>query len=342
MREQLLGYLLDALDDDERAAVEQALVNDPTWRAELQQLQALLDELGEHTEPLEPPAGLASRACELVEACREAERVERVERVGSGQVVPSLVGSLRNRWGVADSVVMAGILLIATMLFFPAIANSRYAARIATCQNNLRQLGFALASYSDKAGIGYFPAIPHSGPRAFAGFYAPVLWESGYLDDPQLLVCPSSELAFDQQTWIFPTIDDVDRATPEQLSWIRQIAGGSYGYNLGVVIDGVHHAARNLGRASFALMADAPQPRTGHDFVENHLGTGRNVLYEDGHVRFLPVKLIERTWPDHPFMNRQGLPEAGVDANDAVVGPSAAPPFLGKPPSSSTPSHPLG
>lgn len=331
MREQLLGYLLDALDDHERAAVERQLASDPAWRAELESLQTFFAAFADRSEPIAPPAGLAERTCDLVDECREAARDSSSVR---RPTVAHAVGSARTRWGVADSIVMAGILLVASMLFFPAIANSRYAARIAACQNNLRQLGFALASYSDKAGAGYFPAVPSRGPRAFAGFYAPVLLDSGYLVEKKLLICPSSPLAGPESAFEFPSIDQIDQATPHQLRWIQRVAGGSYGYNLGVVVDGVHHAAKNLGRASFALMADAPPSTTTSDTVLiNHLGTGRNVLYEDGQVRFLPVKLIEQTWPDHPFMNREGLPEAGVDANDAVVGPSAAPPFLRKSPS---------
>ena len=72
-------------------------------------------------------------------------------------------------------------------------------------------------------------------------------------------------------------------------------------------------------------MADAPSLQLAGYRSTNHGGSGVNILYEDGHIRYVVEYRIEG---DDPFVNRLGWMEAGVDADDAVVAPSFAPPFV--------------
>ena len=76
-----------------------------------------------------------------------------------------------------DMAMAATVLVAAILLIFPAIANSRFSARRAACQENLRELGTALTQYSQANG-GYFPAVPSQGKLATAGIYAPVLFQN--------------------------------------------------------------------------------------------------------------------------------------------------------------------
>ncbi len=320
IREQLLGYLLDALDDDERIEVEQQLAANPELHDELESLALTLEPLADTYEEFEPPAGLAKRTCSLVAACTA------VIPAGRG-LHPATRAEVRgrNRWSIADVVVMAGICLAGAMLFFPAISQSRYAARLQACQNNLRQLGFALVDFSEKAGQGHFPEVPVEGNRAVAGIYAPVLLDAGYLTDESNIICPDSALAQRHDAWKVPTLAEIDQASGRTLVLIQRSLGGSYGYNLGVVIDGRHRAPRNLGRTHFALMADAPSLQLAGHRSTNHGDSGDNILYEDGHIRYVVESAVEG---DDPFANRLGWMEAGVDVNDSVVAPGFAPPFV--------------
>jgi len=329
MREQLLGYLLDALDDDERMEVERRIDADPRWREELRALQDALEPLAEAGEPHEPPEDLAERTCAAVHEFRSAERAAPAR----GRFFAGMTDSqaTHSHWSVADTIVTAGILLVATMLFFPAIANSRYSARLAHCQNNLRQLGMALASYSDKAGAGYFPWVPSAGRRAFAGIYAPMLLDSGYLTEPECLFCPAAPQRRSGPPSELPTLVEVDQASPEQLAQLRSQLADIYAFNLGVMVDGVHQPARNQGRTRFAMMADTPDtPGTTRlrEPAGNHRRELRSVLFEDGHVDSLRVEVIDAAGLDHPFVNHYGYPEAGVDEDDAVVAPGPNPPFI--------------
>ena len=320
IRELLLGYLLGALDDAERIEVEQQLDANPEWCDELETIALTLEPLAESYEEFEPPAGLAERTCSLIAA--------RTTVAPSGKGLhPATRAEVRgpNRWSIADVVVMAGICLAGAMLFFPAISQSRYAARLQACQNNLRELGFALIDYSEKAGRGYFPEVPTEGNRAVAGIYAPVLLDAGYLTDESKIICPSSTLARRTDHWELASLDEIDQASGRILVLIQRSIGGSYGYSLGYVDNGRHRAPRNLGRTHFALMADAPSIQLAGHRSLNHGGRGDNILYEDGHTRYVVESGSEG---DDPFVNRLGWMEAGIDIDDAVVAPSFTPPFV--------------
>jgi len=70
MREQLLGYVLGALDEDEHAQVEEALRRDPQLQREVELLHDSLDPLRAGEGAYEPPVGLAARTCQTVETHR--------------------------------------------------------------------------------------------------------------------------------------------------------------------------------------------------------------------------------------------------------------------------------
>src|SRR5262245_7783898 len=90
-REQLLGYLLGALDDAEREQVEDELGKNPTLRVEMARFQELLSRLGMDEEPVEhePPAGLAERTCEFVAAHASAGAAQRAPLAYPVQLSPS-------------------------------------------------------------------------------------------------------------------------------------------------------------------------------------------------------------------------------------------------------------
>lgn len=325
-REQLLGYLLDALDERERSEIERLLVEDEECRVELECLKAAMEPLEtlRDEEDGDPPSDLAERTCSLVfeHADAVAAAAPQLARTSVGIPMPPLAG----RWSMADMVVAIGVCAVAALLFFPVISNSRYAAHVTACQNNLRQIGFAVADYSDKVGRGFFPGASSQGNRAFAGIYAPILVEGGYLTDPRVVICPSSQLMQRPAVFRIPTLDEIDLASSTQIVALQDRAGGTYGYSLGTVVDGRYAPPRNRGRNYFALMSDRPL-LFGEPAVDApHWGRGLNLLYEDGHVAFSEVRK-DYADQDDPFRNRRGMVEAGVDENDAVIGQSVAAPF---------------
>jgi hypothetical protein len=310
MRDQLVGYLLDALEPSEQELVEQQLAADPKLRRELELLHRSLDPLRADRGAFDPPRGLCERTCRYV--------VERMTTLSRPEVKAS-------RWTFSDVTIMAGIMLIASSLFFPALQHSRQAARLAACQNNLRQIGTSLDSYSQRH-RGYFPEILPGSNFGAAGVYAVRLAEEGSLPDPRLVVCPASQLA-EQREFHLPSTIELRSAKGETLVTFHRTMGGSYGYTLGYVSGDQYQPTKNRHRSNFALVADAPLLTSEGLRSVNHGLGGQNVLFEDGHVGYLTQCQISGCG-DNIYLNDQEQPAAGLHENDAVVAGSSARPLI--------------
>ena len=320
MQEYLLGYLLGALEEDEQQMVQRQLQTDPQLRAELERLRERLQPLEDLRGDYEPPEGLAAMTCERIAELQRSATAPRPR-----PVVRETGGNPRH-WSLLDIIVAASIVAAASLLFFPAIANSRHAARLAQCQNNLRELGVALTKFSEQDPQRRFPPVASSGNMAFAGSYAPQLVEQQLVSDPRTFLCPSSELATNPMAFRVPTRAEIEAASGAQLEQLQRMAGGDYGYHIGHLDDGRHISPRNWGRSFFPIMADAPSALGPQRHSLNHGGNEHNVLYEGGNIRHIVGSLAEQL-PDDPLRNRQGNVAAGLDVDDAVIGASHTPPL---------------
>jgi prepilin-type processing-associated H-X9-DG protein len=420
MQEDLLGYLLGALEPDEMRRVEQWLREDAGARQELADLERILQRLEdadesemtqfiksvENSESIEnsefsedvadidlvPPADLISRTLaslpplpQPAESNSESANVLG-HSVGAG--AENLYGELSLsstseggsgatwRWQDWGASITAAAVLIAIVI--PSLAEGRFAARKAACQDHLRDLGVAMTQFASRNAQSRLPSVAPAGYQAFAGVYAPRLRDAGLLDDPTQTLCPSispnefwpgnqlADARLVNQSFSttepllasLQTLDEIgreltlagesfvrDAATNqrvmqaiEELRYIQMTAGGHYAYTLGVR-EGDHFSSpRFEGRSQFAVMSDAAITRTTviqrtstdqptyQVQVLSHGGRGINVLYEDGHVGFLPSEALNRM-PDNPLVNNDGLSEAGLTLDDASLAPSWQPPF---------------
>jgi hypothetical protein len=326
-REQLLGYLLGALDAAESRQVEAELDKNPTLRVEIARFQELLSRLGMDEEPaeFEPPKGLADRTCDFVAENADAATVAQSALASPVRLSPAgpVQGDLGRGYTFTDMLVACSVLLTFGALLFPSINNMRMQAQRATCQYRLVQTGAALWEYAQLQPNRRYPWIPESGNFAVAGNVPFTVRNAGFVPERQNLICPSAgqlECAVPSQE---PTIEEVQNATGCDLRSCQQRMGGTYAYNMGYVTDGRLIASTLGAREDFALVADAPgdMTRPAHD------GMGVNVLYEDGHIRFLPKLRGRSAVGDDPFHNRKGYSAAGLDPNDAALGPSDAHPL---------------
>ena len=334
MRKDLLGYLLDALDDRERQRIVEALQTDPQLRRQLDELRQQLEPLDSDAKGNLPPKGLADQTCDLIEAFQEAPEAVRahvVQRTPAGRRRRWAANERKaspeaTHWSTADTVVAAGIFLAVSLMFFPAIASSRFRSEVTACQYNLQELGNALANYSEFNG-GYFPSIPIQGNRSAAGVYGPLLYHSQFFTDERTLICPSSRLSEQGGAFHIPSLAELDQASGIELVLMQRAMGGSYGYTLGYRMDGRYCTPRNLGRGTLALLSDRPSLHLVAGQSDNHGGRGQNVLFDDFRVEFM-VTCKAHEGIDNVFRNRRGFCEAGTDINDSVIGPSFLPPIV--------------
>ncbi len=333
MREHLVGYWLGALEEDERERVEQALENDADLRDDYRVLDMRLSDLRDDGTSYEPPVGLAARTCDRIAAFANGERV--VGLPARFRSSPPEYAPGNRRWTAADFIVSGAVCLAVLLLLMPAIAYSRFQSQVSACQNNLRELAIALQAYSEHHDS-FFPPVPAEGKFSVAGNYALVLSESGLVNNAGYFLCPTSPEAQALEAWTTPTRQAIIRAEGEALLELRRRMGGSFAYTLGYLRNGKLIPTRNLGRPYFVIMSDAPVMKwigrgaPGEQPVELrsafHGGRGQNVLYEDGHIKFVvgcPSDDCRQTF----YLNSYCLPSAGVDVHDAVVGASETPPI---------------
>lgn len=382
MHQDLLGYLLGALEPHEMDQVRQALRDNPELQQELEQIKALLRPLDEATdrdaaflaedgeaeqedlgESFEPPRDLISRTMAAipeapVPGTPTPQRPVELEQAGelSGRVmVPASDQSEKRPWSWWD-MVFSG--LAATALFgivLPGVLQGRFEARKIACQNNLRETGIALTNYALDDPQHQLPRLAAEGNEAFAGIYSVKLHDKQLIDRMSQILCPS----LDPPNTRFlrpPTTEELQAARGQTLLVLQRLSGGSYAYNLGVMSGNRYQSPQYQGRTAFAILGDAPvpvaslpalsagsdqgseirralaePPRMGTTAVRfGHEGRGVNLLFEDGHVIFLPVGDSMMTH-DHPFLNHRGDVEAGVNADDAALAPSWQPPFRNVP-----------
>ncbi len=73
MQTELLGYLLNALDEEETRRVKQLLAADETARQQLEVLRYSLLPLGSSKSLDEPPTDLAARTCIFISETRRTQ-----------------------------------------------------------------------------------------------------------------------------------------------------------------------------------------------------------------------------------------------------------------------------
>jgi hypothetical protein len=295
MREELIGYLLSALDPHEMRRIELRLTESPELRADLADLEGRLRELdalrAELAGDIEVPQHLVRQTLDRLERVERApvhafevsspdgrHVSESVSKSGLG-LFPELGERQRcgaKQWSDLIAVGLAGGVLVA--LGLPALGRLREQARSFHCQDNLRQFHSLLAQYASGEPENRVPFVAPSGVEAFAGIYSARLYDRDLLMNERLRLCPTAlltdashrpaKVAFTDVLSKVPSSEGLfgvemlkrlkERGEIDRLRHLQVLAGGTYAYALGVMDQGQYKAPQFESRASFAILGDAP------------------------------------------------------------------------------------
>lgn len=312
MNDNLVGYLLNALDSQTQREVEEYLRTDPEAQKQLDLLRKSLRPLETDRDRIDPPPGLADRT--LV---RVRKRTREIIPMPAAPAMPR--APVSSWWHRGDVLVAAGLLICVVGLGAPGLYRLRasYLSR-AECANNMRGMHQTFASYADTHN-GNLPQVEEKPRRNLAGIFVPTVNESGVAARQMNVRCPSNG----RPSIPSLTLAELDALSAEEFEQHAQRLGGCYAYTLGYrdKQNGLH-GYRSDDHSDIPILADRPATDGGgiRGNSPNHNG-GQNVLYIGGYVRFVkqPEAGLES---DHIYLNRLNRVAAGVDRDDTVLGAS--------------------
>jgi len=306
MRQNLIGYLLQAIEPDEHAAVEQHLEKDPTLRNDCELLRACLAPLSHDREHHAPPQGLASRCCDFVYSRTDVMPIA-VTAAGDARAVN------RRRWSWLDLTVAGAIAVAVAVLFVPAIYQSQAMAQRTACQKNLQDIGTAMTSYANFHD-GYYPVAQPDDPVHVGSAWASKVVGTLPRGD-RTLICPSAP-RLDDPNFHVPSMAELSSLNAAQLAQVSGHLSGNYGGTLGYKDHGKYTAPRQSQSADLALAADAAGPNATNS--PNHGGDGQYVLFGNQAVKYVTSPEMAGTH-DNIYINGDGEEGPGTGPGDAVL-----------------------
>lgn len=293
---QLIGFLLNALQDEEREQLAAELSRRPELRRRLRQLRDLFWLLEESREDFSPPPDLLRRTCALVAQERLQTEVARayVVSCGTSRTAPSWSGfrwaplsdhwaADQPRWSILDLTVACMVVTLLFAILLPALAEMRFQYQVAICRDNLQRFYLNLAKHRD-----LHPDFDLSKRDPQDVRFAALLALTGSAER-LFLPCPGSRLRTLQAS-----LADSDGFSEPDWAGYAPLTKTAAVYPQTLFTAGLSEpspAADLLSEATLicrdARVFDGCNVRSW-----NHSGRGENWLFADGHVRFVPQQAI--------------------------------------------------
>ncbi len=343
--ENLLGYVLGALDAQEQRDIQQTIDENPEIEEQLIKIKGDLLPL-DCLDSSPPQPGLARRTLESVAIWQNSSSLAPATQarsplaesvlaaIDSAEVSkdpeleaskPRMRASISDRlfhpntWSLPDVLVGTAFLAIFTGLLFPVISYTRFQNRITVCDSNLQAFGSGLITYSG-ANEGHFVAIPRMSHLVSVGYIGPVLKDAGLLEDDSVLACPG--IASSRPPVNIPTCEQIETAqTLAERDYYQQISLGHFGFSMGHQISGAYQPPRVCGSSirgvSYVIIAgDRPSANMPGRASMNHSNHGQNILFEDGSTRYVVGHSFGE---DAIFENDYGIVGPGSHFGDNVI-----------------------
>lgn len=182
----------------------------------------------------------------------------------------------------AAAVAVMAIAILAQCFAAGGIFRTREQARRTKCLNNLKQLGLALRQYSQDFRDIYPWCVGASEPKA--GWLDLGLLYPSYNSAFQVFICPSAkDREFD------PKCESGDKKDhpfePLKPADTKEVISYAYGFDN---TDSSHRTSWTETASSTVRLAADKKAGCGLSDESNHKKDGRNVLYNDGHVKWQP------------------------------------------------------
>lgn len=303
MNDDLLSYVLNLSEPDERQRLEKRLQTEPELQRQVDAWRRLAAPLAADREDPEPLPGLAERTIEFVtlQASRSGQATELRENISDlpAERLQALVEILdrramtaQSRWRRWDVAAVACMLVIFAGLVFATIPFVRQQQERIACQNQLRELHRGLEIYSD-IHEGQYPQVREEPPFNTAAAVAPLLQEAGAVPSNLSFACPASVMM---------------PATYAYTLGYREPTGQLVGLEKHSISE----------KDNLPILADRPITRTGNGVSPEHR-YGQNVLFMAGHVRFCTTTKVG-IGGDEIYINQFGRVAAGLHHRDTVLG----------------------
>ncbi|MGQ9761646.1 MAG: hypothetical protein ACUVQH_07015 [Thermogutta sp.] len=294
---QLVGYLLNALEDEEREQIEQELLRRPELRKKLQRLKRRMTILELGRVEVSPPRGLAERTCQKVFQTRQAS-VSGATGVSAAAMLKRLSGGGRHvcgfrlspladywagqgpNWSFADLAVGVLVVLIVVSLLFPALAEVRFRSKVLACRDNFRELSQVIHHYQNFSNIRGLEGITQANLAVVEQLVGTARW------GPMFRSCPGVPEKMDRDFWanlghnpfllVSTELGKEEDVDSELLGYMPMIPESA----------GLSSWDDQVSLAAVPLWRDRPHPRDCGGWSWNHDGRGENWLFADGHVVF--------------------------------------------------------
>jgi hypothetical protein len=326
MEENLIGYLLGALDSDAQREVADYLNCHPDEQVKLNLLRKSFEPLSSDRDAIDPPPELAMRTVALVaehivnsegsvadpntssvaDFLRTLHRTEpaasKPAAVALGPIYPfhgNEANPVQHRR--RNIFALGGLCTAMLMIGVTAVYSIRQQREIQTCANNMRVIHQELSTYCDM-NDNRFPKVDST--EDVRTTLAKVQ-QAGLLMQKASFTCAGVEH--------LPSPTMAPQQNPIDYAYIlgyRDLNGNLWGLS------------RDEEHDLFPILADAPERRDGQAVPVNHRH-GQNVLFASGEVRFCTTALVGPMIAgqcDDIYFNSVHEPRAGTHRLDTVLG----------------------
>lgn len=318
--DQILRYAMNIHESAEVAEIKHRLLSDPEAQAHLEVMRKSLNLLNEDLA-LDPPSFNLAKKTILRAKGTNTQSI----RFNQKNQSINQSGNYRTSIRRFDLLVAAGLLVIISGVLAPWLHQTRAQAEKLACANNMREFHKSFQHYASLQPDGKFPFVEPNGPRSFAGVYIPSLRQHGLLGDYHSVSCPANQRKLPTETNLEQLTAMYQDKSNSGYQRLTKDAGGDYAYSLGYQNQGSLTGLSNKSPDDSPILADKNNSSSS-TIAFNHGGSGNNVLFVGGNVRWLPTRK-QNSIGDDLFLNEDHKMLAGKHLQDHVLAPSHARPY---------------